>query len=34
MIAIADRTNWDPASKGSGPSYPVYYNGTSWDSLT
>jgi len=30
MIAIADRVNWDPASAGSGGSYPAYYNGTSW----
>ena len=30
MIAIANRVNWDPASKGTGGSYPVYYNGTSW----
>ena len=30
MIAIADRITWDPASKGSGYSYPVYYNGHTW----
>lgn len=30
MIAVADRVNWDPASVGSGGSYPVYYDGTSW----
>ncbi len=30
MIAVADRTNWDPALVGSGGSYPVYYDGTSW----
>lgn len=30
MIAIADGTNWDPVSKGTGNSYPVYYDGTGW----
>jgi hypothetical protein len=34
MIAVADRVNWDPASVGSGGSYPVYYDGTSWSKLT
>jgi hypothetical protein len=33
MIAVANRTNWDPAAKGSGGSYPVYYNGSSWNAL-
>jgi len=33
MIAVADRTTWDPASKGSGGSYPVYYNGSTWTAL-
>jgi hypothetical protein len=33
MIAIADGTNWDPASKETGLSYPAYYNGTSWISI-
>jgi hypothetical protein len=33
MIAVADRASWDPASKGSGGSYPVYYNGSSWNAL-
>ena len=33
MIAVADRVTWDPASKGSGGSYPVYYNGTTWTAL-
>ena len=33
MIAVADRTNWDPASKGSGGSYPCYYNGSAWTAL-
>jgi hypothetical protein len=33
MIAVADRVNWDPANKGSGGSYPVYYNGTTWNAL-
>jgi len=30
MIAVADRVNWDPASVGTGGSYPAYFNGTSW----
>lgn len=34
MIAIADRVTWDPAAVGSGPSYPVYYDGTSWNKMT
>lgn len=34
MIAVADRVTWDPASVGSGSSYPVYYNGTGWDKMT
>jgi hypothetical protein len=33
MIAIADGTNWDPASKGGAVSYPVYYDGTVWNAL-
>jgi len=33
MFAIADRVTWDPASKGSGGSYPVYYDGTTWNAL-
>lgn len=33
MICAADRVTWDPASKGSGNSYPVYYNGSSWQAL-
>lgn len=33
MIAIADRVTWDPAAKVTGPSYPVYYNGSIWSSL-
>ena len=33
QIAIADRVNWDPASKGSGASYPVYYDGTTWNAF-
>jgi hypothetical protein len=32
-IAMADRTTWDPLSKGSGPCYPVYYTGTAWAAL-
>lgn len=30
MIAVADRVNWDPAGKGSGNSYPAYFDGTAW----
>jgi hypothetical protein len=33
VFAVADRTNWDPAGKGSGAAYPVFYNGTSWNAL-
>lgn len=33
MICRADRTNWDPLSKGSGGSYLTWYNGTSWAAL-
>ncbi len=33
VFAVADRTNWDPASKGTGAAYPVFYNGTSWNAL-
>ncbi len=32
-FAVADRVNWDPASKGSGSAYPVFYNGSSWTAL-
>jgi len=32
-FAVADRVTWDPAGKGSGGSYPVYYDGTSWNAL-
>jgi polyisoprenoid-binding protein YceI len=34
MIAVANRTGWDPCSVGSGLSYPVYYNGSVWLKLT
>jgi hypothetical protein len=34
MFAVADRTNWDPASVGSGDAYPVFYDGTSWKRIT
>ena len=33
MIAVADRVTWDPAAKGSGASYPVYYDGSAWNAL-
>ena len=33
MIVAADRVTWDPAAKGSGNSYPVYYDGAVWQPL-
>ena len=33
MFAVADRATWDPASKGSGSAYPVFYNGSTWNAL-
>ena len=33
MFAVADRVNWDPASKGSGNAYPVFYDGSAWHAL-
>jgi hypothetical protein len=33
MFAVADRVNWDPAVKGSGNAYPVFYNGSTWNAL-
>lgn len=33
VFAVADRTTWDPASKGSGNAYPVFYNGSTWTAL-
>jgi hypothetical protein len=32
-FAVADRVAWDPASKGSGAPYPVFYDGTQWRAL-
>jgi hypothetical protein len=32
-IVSADGVNWDPAAKGGIRSYPVYFNGTSWQAL-
>lgn len=32
-FAVADRVTWDPASKGSGNAYPVFYNGSTWNAL-
>lgn len=34
MITVADRVTWDPAAVGSGASYPVYYDGTTWNKMT
>ena len=33
MLVAADGTNWDPASKSGSVSYPVFYDGTSWNAL-
>jgi hypothetical protein len=33
MIAVADRVTWDPAAKGAGASYPVYFDGSAWNAL-
>lgn len=33
MFAVADRVNWDPASKGTGNAYPVFYDGSAWNAL-
>ena len=33
MFAVANRVTWDPASKGSGNAYPVFYDGSSWVAL-
>ena len=33
MIAVADRVTWDPAAKGTGGSYPAYYDGSVWTAL-
>jgi hypothetical protein len=33
MFAVADRVTWDPAGKGSGNAYPVFYNGSTWNAL-
>jgi hypothetical protein len=32
-FAVANRTTWDPASKGTGAPYPVFYDGTQWRAL-
>ena len=32
-FAVADRTSWDPATKGSGAPYPVFYDGIIWRAL-
>ena len=33
MFAIADRTNWNPASKVPTSPYPVFYDGLTWQAL-
>ena len=32
-FATADLTNWDPAAKGTGRAYPVFYDGAVWQPL-
>ena len=32
-FAVADGTNWDPATKSGSVPYPVFYDGTSWNAL-
>lgn len=32
-FAVADGVLWDPANKGTGLAYPVFYNGASWQAL-
>jgi len=33
MLAAADGTSWDPASKSGAVSYPVFYDGAAWNAL-
>ena len=33
MFAVADGTNWDPASKGGSVPYPVFWDGSTWNAL-
>jgi len=33
MFAVADNSSWDPAAKGGGAPYPVFYDGTNWNAL-
>jgi hypothetical protein len=33
-FAVADGVSWDPASRGPGNAYPVFYDGTTWLALT
>ena len=33
MIVVADGSTWDPASKSGAVSYPVFYDGVSWNAL-
>ena len=33
MLAAADGTSWDPATKSGAVSYPVFYDGVSWNAL-
>jgi hypothetical protein len=30
MVTLANQTNWDPLSLGSGGAYPTWYNGSAW----
>ena len=34
MIAMADGVNWNPASKGTGRPYPVFWDGVNWLAMT
>ena len=33
MIAVANKTDWDPASSAGSTPYPVFYNGSAWESM-
>ena len=33
MFAVADGTNWDPASKNGSVPYPVFWDGSTWNAL-
>jgi hypothetical protein len=33
MIAVANKVDWDPASSAGSTPYPVFYNGSAWESM-